>query len=320
MAALVATALIAPALGQDAKPVELKWKFEKDKAFFQTMKTLTSQNMKVMGSDIKQDQSQTFVFSWTPVEEKPDGIWIIRQKIIKVEMNIDIGGNKINYDSSKETGASNPLGDFFKALVDPKSEFTLTLKLDPKDGYKVLKVEGREDFLKRLTSANPQMEPLLKQILSEEALREMSEPSFAPLPGRAVKPKDTWVKESVLKMGPIGTYKNKYTYTYEGPDDKDKSLDRIKMDTDLQYSAPTEQEAASGLPFRIKSADLKASNAKGTVMVNPAKGRVERSESSLDLEGKLIIEIGGQSTEVILKQTQKTTVETTDNDPTAKKS
>jgi hypothetical protein len=58
---------------------ELKWKFEKGKAFYQKMTTTTEQTMKVMNNDVKQTQKQTFYFSWTPVEQKGD-TWILKQK------------------------------------------------------------------------------------------------------------------------------------------------------------------------------------------------------------------------------------------------
>src|SRR5436309_1374456 len=40
--------------------VDLKWKFDKDKTFYQEMTTETKQTMKVMGMDITQNQKQTF--------------------------------------------------------------------------------------------------------------------------------------------------------------------------------------------------------------------------------------------------------------------
>ena len=66
-----------------------------------------------------------------------------------------------------------------KALVG--SEFTLTVSADGK----VTKVDGREDFVKKLTSANPQMGPLLQQILSDDALKQMADPTFAAVPNNA---------------------------------------------------------------------------------------------------------------------------------------
>lgn len=306
VALLFVIGLAYPVSGQDA--VELKWKFDKDKTFFQEMNTTTKQTMKVMGMDITQNHSQTFWFSWTPKEQDKDKNWVIKQKIIGVQMEIEISGNKISYDSRKEAGTGTSLAEFFKALVG--SEFTLTLS--PK--LEVTKIEGREEFLKKLSQTNPMMEPLLKQILGEEALKQMADPAFAAVPEKAVKKGDTWEKKSKMNMGPIGTYESTYKYTYEG---KDGKLDKIKQDTELKYSAPT-ADAGAVLPFKIKSADLKSKEATGTILFDNDKGRVERSELKLKLDGKLTIDIGGNATEVELSQEQTTKVTTHDKDPIGK--
>jgi hypothetical protein len=266
--------------------------------------------MKVMSNDVKQTQNQTFVFSWTPEKQEGDN-WVIKQKIEAVTMDIDIGGSKINYDSTNPTGANNPLGEFFKALVG--AEFTLTLNTKT---MKVDKIEGREKFLADLVKANPQMEPLLKQILSENALKEMAEPTFAVVPDKPVAKGDKWERKSTLDMGPIGKYENTYTFTYEGKDEKEKKLDKIKVDTKLTYKEPAaDAQGAGGLPFKIKSAELKSKDATGTILFNNDKGRVEKSGMKLELSGNLSIEIGGSTTKVELSQTQETTVDTSDDNP-----
>jgi len=224
-------------------------------------------------------------------------------------MDIQIGGNPITYDSTKDT-ASNPLADFFKALVG--AEFKLTLGPD----MKVVKIDGREDFLKKLIPANPQMEPLLKQILSDEALKQMADPAFGVVPGKPVKKGDTWERKSVLNMGPIGSYDSTYKYTDEGAEEKDKNLVRIKVDTKLKYVPPA--ASASGLPFRITEGKLDSKDATGTVVFDTSKGRVASSTQTLKLEGNLKIEIAATTSEVKLSQTQTTNVRTTDDNPIKK--
>ena len=293
--------------------VELKWKFEKGKAFYQKMTTQTDQTMKVMNNDVTQKQRQVFYFSWTPVEQKGD-TWVLKQKIEGVAMDIDIGGSKIQYDSTKESTATNPLGEFFKALVG--AEFTITLDMKK---VEVTKVEGRDKFLGDLVKANPQMKPLLDQILSENALREMAQPTFAAVPNKEVSKGESWTRDSTLDMGPIGKYENVYTYTYDGKDPKDKKLDLIKVDTQLTYKEPGDVAGVGGLPFKIKSAELKSKDATGTVLFDAAKGRVERSSAKMELSGELSIEFGGQTTTVNLSQTQNTDVETSETTQVPKK-
>jgi hypothetical protein len=285
----------------------LVWKFEKDKPFYQKMTTTTKQDMTVMGNKVNQTQTQTFYFSWTPEKQEGDS-WVLKQKIEGVTMEIDIGGNKIPYDSLKDNNANNPLGEFFKALVG--SEFKITVSMPKDKEVTVTKVEGRDEFIKKLGTANPQMQPLLNQILSEKALMEMAAPTFAALPNKEVDLKTdskTWKRTSTLDMGPIGKYENAYTYTFEGKDDK--GLDKIKVETKLTYKEPGEGGGVGALPFRIKKAKLESKPSTGLILYNPDAGRIEKSTMKLELEGELDIEIGGQTTTVKLSQTQDTVVE-----------
>jgi hypothetical protein len=308
----VAALLVVAGLGVSvrAQDVDLKWKFEKGKTFYQELTTDTKQKMTVMGMEIPQNQKQTFYFSWTPVEEK-DGNWIIKQKIIGLKMDIQVGTTPISYDSTKDATAANPLSDFFKNLVG--AEFTLTIDKN----MKVTKVEGRDEFLKKLSGTNQQMEPLLKQILSDDALKQMADPAFAIVPGKPVKKGETWTRNSKLTMGPIGTYDTTYKYTFDGTDPKDKNLAVIKIATDLKYSPPA-AGAATGLPFKILSADLKSKDGIGTAQFDAQKGRLASLNMSLKLEGKLTIDIQGMNSEVQLNQEQTTQVKTTDENPVAK--
>ena len=96
---LVAFALpffIAPVFGQDntSKAEKMEWRFEAGKAFYQKMETVTEQTMLVMGSSIKQKQTQTFYFKWEPKEKKGED-WLVKQKIDAVVMEIEIGGQQL---------------------------------------------------------------------------------------------------------------------------------------------------------------------------------------------------------------------------------
>jgi hypothetical protein len=291
----------APATGEK---VDLRFKFEKDKPFYQEMTTKTTQDMKVMGMDVKQSQDQTFYFSWTLKDEDKDKNMVVVQRIEGVKLTINIAGNPITFDSTNPTSSSTALAEFFKALVG--SEFKLTLDKD----YKVIKIEGRDDFLKKLTQANQQMEPLLKRILSEEAMKQMADPTFGLLPPNAVAKNETWERKTSLNLGPIGSYDSDLKYTFEGKDEKNADLAKIRVDTTLTYKPPA--DGGDQLPFKIKDAKLTSKNAKGEVLFDIKKGRLDRSSQSLELEGQLDIEIGGMAQKVDLKQKQETTITTSD--------
>ena len=308
---LLLAALAGPALGQEAT---LEWKFTKDKPFYQTMTTTTTQNMKVTGTAVEQKQDQTFYFEWKPTKiDKDKNTVTLEQKIIGLKMNIDIGGSKISYDSSAKganPNQANPLNKFFEALNDA----AFTIVLDTKE-MKVTSIEGHEKFVAKLTEANPQMKPLLEKILSKDALKDMAEPMFAALPGKKVKKNETWPRKSTLDMGPIGKYETNYTYTYEGQD-KDKN-EKIGVKTELKYTPP-DANAAANLPFKIREATLEAKDSTGTIVYDPKAGWVKSSEMTMKLSGKLNIEIGNQTTPVDLTQDQTTKISTSADNPLKK--
>lgn len=285
------------------------WKFELNVPFYQEMYTKTVQSMKVMGQDVNQVQEQTFYFKWTPIKQEAEK-WTLKQTIEGVKMKIDVAGNPISFDSTTPPapggGPNSALSEFFKALVG--SEFTILLNTKTN---KVEKVEGRDAFISKLAAANQQMEPLLKKILPEDALKQMADPTFGIIPEGPKKKDDTWTSTSTLALGPIGTYENKHTYKYVGTDEKAKA-EKIEVDTQLTYKAPTGEDA--GLPFKIKSADLKTADKQtpGVILFDTEKGRLVSSETKLNLKGSISIEIGTTNTTVELQQEQETKVKTSD--------
>jgi hypothetical protein len=276
------------------------WKFVPGRPIRQEMVTDTQQKMVVAGQTIEQTQKQTFIFVSTPEKKLPDGTWLIRQKIEAIRMSIDIGGNKVEYDSAKK-GEANPLAEFFDALLTVE----FRMRLDAERG--IVGVEGREEFVEKLAKASPQMKPLLQTILTDEALKEMGAQTFA-APPPTLKVGEAWERASRLELGPIGTYAGKYRYT---PIKSQGSMQTYRLDTvDFRYHPP--QGDFEGLPFKIKAADLRAETTHGEIQYNLARGRVERITHRLSLNGTMNIEIGGQVTEVKLEQMQTTTCRSLD--------
>jgi len=289
--------------GQD----KITWKvFEKDaKPFYQTVETDTTQELKVQEMTFKQQQKQTFLMEWTPKGEK-DGNITVEQRIVGVKMKLDIGGNKIEYDTTDESTAKNPMTQFFKALE--KAKFTLTI--DAKD-HKVKKVEGLKELVEDLTKVNKSFEPVLKQILSEETVKTLAEPVFGMLPPDGAIPKDNkWEgKETVLSMGPLGKYTTVNKYTVDPEEKKDL---KVKVETTLTYQPPEGGADKGGLPFTIKGGKLTTQKSSGTILFNKEKGRIDSSDLHVELSGNLKVSISSTETDVALYQKQDVKVRTFD--------
>lgn len=307
VAAVLAVALGAAAAAQDKSRFELK--LEKDKAFYQMMKTEVTQVIKVQNQDLTQKQDSTFYFKWTP--EKQDGDkWTLKQKLEGLKMSIDISGNPITYDSKNKdqpgAGGNPGLMDFFKNLEG--AEFGVTF--NTKD-WKVEKVDGKDELTKKLGQGNSQMDSLLKKILTDDALKQMADPTLGMIPDAPKAQKESWEKKQTLNMGPIGSYEVTYKYTYAGKDMTRKELDRVDVTTSLTYKPPTEN--TDGLLFKIKDGKITSKDPEAGqqsyFLYNPATGRIVDAKIYLKLRGDLTVTIGGTDSKVELDQTQVTTIE-----------
>jgi Family of unknown function (DUF6263) len=301
LAALTATA--APVPPDDASG--LRAKFEKGRTFYQEMTCHTAQTMNVLGQEIKQTQTQTYVTSWTP--EKQDGDrWLLKQKIEAVKMEIEIGGNTITYDSTKPKAKKEPIDNLLGALVG--SEFRVTLD----NGFNVLKLEGREKLIKKLVADGPEMEAMLRGILSEDALKETANPMLVAAPRRKLDKGDYWVSEKSQDLGPIGRWTGRWQYLHAG---KEGKLIKLKLEA-IKYEFQPKKDAVAGeLPFAITASDFKTKNSTGVILFDPEKGRLHSAEMNMDLEGNMTVTIGGEESRIHLVQTQKTTWKASDSYP-----
>ncbi len=288
---------VAPPLATKEPAVVLRWRFEKDQPFEQELTTTTSQDMTIQDNKVNQTQAQTFYFRWTPFREAR-GDWLLQEKILGVKMDLDIGGNKIQFDSSKGDDKAGPLSEFYKGLVG--SELWVTLDMDAK----VSKVEGGEELAKKLSADNPSIAEHVRQVLSDDALRQMAEMGFAALPTEPVKPGDSWTRKSTTNMV-AGRIQTTTKYTYLGREGK---LDKIAVEGTGKLLEPVKDEK---LPFKITKTKLRIDEV-GTLLFDRDKGRVASLELTQTLAGKLTLIIGGQETEAELAQVQKVVLKTTD--------
>ena len=298
----------------DASKLKFEPKFELNKPFFQSVSTDVDQTVKVQGgNDLKLKHQQTFFFKWLPIKQDGDK-WTVKLTIEGIKLKVDVANNPVNYDStSDQPNANNPgLNDFFKNLLG--SEFTVMYG----KGMVVEKVEGQDALLKNLGAANQQMEQLLKKILTNEALKEMSDPMAGLTPPAEKGVGEKWDKTTSLKLGPIGDYERKLSFEYKGKDPEQKDLERVEVKAALTYKPPTTE--VDGLLFRIKSGDLTTQNPKaGTYLFDAKTGFLKKADLSVTMTGTLNVAIGTTETTVTLNQTQSTTVMTQDKSFVAEK-
>jgi hypothetical protein len=297
------SAPLVPVMPRADEAVDLRWKFTANKPFYVQIDTKTDRTMNVAGMDVAMKQLQTFYLRLTPEKRDKNGNWVLGLEFAGIRMSVDIGGNKIDYDSTKPQ-AGNPAPGFFMLQ---KQRFKMHLAPD----MTISRVDGAQDFIRKNAAKNPQLEALLQSILSLNALKRSFEPVFAPIPQKRVIMGESWRRVSDLDLGPIGTYRTASKFTYEGTEG---TLEKIKVESRVTYSPPMNN---GNLPFKIVGGGLNSppKALPGEILFDRALGRVVTASIPTKLEGALTIDIGGLETLVNLKQLQTITVTVTDKNP-----
>lgn len=290
-------------------PIELKWKLVAGQSFYQEITTETEQKMKIQAMEVAQKQRQTFWLKWTPAKED-DKTWTLEQEILGVKMDLNIGGRQISictWDVDVRA-TPDPVTNLCKSLVGAKFMFTIN-----KADMRVQKIDGREAFVEKAVKADGQLKHLLEAMLSEDTFKQWAEPLLGVIPaGGTVPNHKKWSRKTMLNLGPIGSYAADSTYAYEGANRE--NLLEIRETVKMTYQPPKDK-GPNKMGFRIVQADLKTTEGNGAIFFDRDKGRVERSTTTLKLEGSLTIEIGGTNTQVDIWQAQKMTVKVTDKNP-----
>ena len=272
--------------------VALRLKFEKGKDFYVETVT-TAKQKKVM------DHEQTYVHHWQPERMLENGDWIVRVRAVRIIMKTDIGGNRINYDSSNPP-ARSPGFDFFESLL--KAEFTIIVQ--PDGGIR--KVEGGDKLLQEIARAPSGTSSLMQSVLSEDVLKTRFAPT-AYLPAVAVASGATWTRKETLDLGPIGRYVTTYNYTYHAAGGCGHE---IRFKSSSKYTPPGKDDAR--LPFVIKSAELNYELGDGKIVFDAERGRLRELSHTMRLTGTMLIEMRNQETRVLIELTQTVRVRTMD--------
>jgi len=268
-ALLVFGGLTFPAYGQ----VKMEWKFnEGDKFYVEDVSTM-KQKIEFMGKGFDQTLKTTMVTSYTVKKKNTDNV-VLEQKIEGVDV--------------KSMGGLG--GDMDKMMEKLKgAKFTITLTKDPRQGLKVTKFEGYEDFIKSLTEGNEEAGKFIKLMLTEDVLKKSSEEAFGFLPTEPVEKDKGWKRESTIPFGPLGSFKAVNDYTYKGKED---SLDKIALKAQLTYSPPKGDAGFGGL-FKIVKGNLKSEGARGTLLFDSDKGRLSKYSMAMVFRGSLTMDIMG---------------------------
>lgn len=274
LAVLLMTPLFA------AGQTELRWKFKPNDFFVLETVSHVQQTVKTSTLEHKPDVTYKTRTRYTVLQAGPNETVL--------EMKIE------GYAATLPTGKPMPT-----AVRNELKDATLRLKLDA--GQQVVAVEGYTEFLEKATGGDTNLNNAMQMMLSEESLRRVAQQTFAYLPGKPVKPGDTWERPLTVPLGPLGAFEVTNTYTLEQPEKVNNRLcQRIGVSSKVKYVAPKNLN----LPFTIQSGAFTATEGKGTIWFDATAGELLRSELKLSLQGTLKVETQGKAGTIELKQQQ----------------
>lgn len=279
--ALVALA-IALLAREAAAATEIRWKLAKGEVlrYRMTADQRSSQDLG-RGDPFETMQKSTIVWRLAVQEVDPAGNARIlcRFEAVAIDMDQMMIGH-VAWDSSKKEDlarAEHPVVKPFAQLVG--KEFNFGLKADGS----VTDVRGYDDVRNAVLDGvkdNPLAQAALSSGFGDEAMRASLERAFAIVPEKPVEKGATWARASAQKIPLLGTVRYAAEYTLAELDSAGRA--RIAAKTALAVAEPAAAETSGDLAQRVE-VEWKGGSGEGTIVFACAAGRLERSETKVEM-------------------------------------
>ncbi len=233
-AAATSLLLLLPARADDAVEIKQRWVAGKAYSFTQTMQQ--ESELELAGNKMTQKLDSTTDFSVKVTSDS--GKKKVTMRYDHMAMDMDMGPQKMKYDSAKPEDAGSPLGGTFGLLIG--KEFRIVV--DEKD--QLQDIENWDDIASALKGAGPAAMGITK----DSILQLMKQGMLQTYPGHPVKPGDQWQMDTTVdlpqmgKIAIIGTHTLKSVETHDG-------ARSAQIVTDAKMSInPSDKPAAEGAP------------------------------------------------------------------------
>lgn len=253
-----------------------------------TQETKVHQKLTLGEMEIETKVDQKVVATTTAGKRGADGSIEVVSKIDSLTAAFLLpGGVELEFDSTKKVEPQGTAFDFLLDVMMAVSKMETTMVHDKDNLVKSVKL--KRDEVDKLDGA---AKALVKDQLNEKYLAKAVNQEFNQLPEKAVRLGDTWKRTRTARLGGGQTFTFKSTYKYEGPIKQDgKTLQKISFQvTDVAY----DQDAAADSPAKVTASELKSNDSAGTLLFDPATGRIALNHQKLHITGSMTLEIGGK--------------------------
>jgi hypothetical protein len=272
---------------QPTGPMDLRLNWPLHRHGIQSFDMKITQEMTVPGMPQPMTQVMTMGqdTSLTVTKELPGGGREVEMQYLRTKMGMAMAGKTmLDYDSAKKSPKDgDATATAFANMVGAKIQFILDA------GDKVESVQGVEDLQNRMASLTKN-DPsgTMKAMFNADALKQMMDQA-ANLPGKAVKPGDSWPVHHEYPMGAMGTMVSDFTFTLNGWELRHgRWCARIAMEGTLS-TRPGDDAAQADSPMKGMKITVTDGTASGETWFDEDMGMF--TDTTLNLDMKLAITI-----------------------------
>jgi hypothetical protein len=213
---------------------------------------------------MKQNTTMGQEFAFHVVKERPGGGRELEMQIGDIEMSVSAGGRDvIAFDSKGEAvgDVENPVASAFRQMVGAKIKYLTDAS------NRVEKIEGWQELVDALSSKlQGPSRSMVASMFKEEYFKQMAE--FGQnLPGRSVRPGESWPVKTDVVMGPMGTATLDLIYTFKGWEQRQNKRLALLVFSGTISSKPAQGGGAMGMTMSIENGTIS-----GKSWFDPAEG------------------------------------------------
>lgn len=247
--------------------------------------TIITQVMTINGSDIETNVEQLTQISEEVGKRDANGNVPVKQKFDVFRMQLGLpGGVNVNFDSAKPDEAKSEIPQLQQVLDLLKktavAKWTVNYNAD-----------SRVESVKYDGDPFADFDDKLKQEADPERAKHRANQIFDRLPGKVVKPGESWKRTEKDHIGSGQTLEFEHEFTYEGPVDvAGKKLHKVNQKT---LTVKYDMQGNNG-PAQVTGSDLKIESSSGHMLYDPERGMLVHFESKVRIDGTLKLKVAGQ--------------------------
>ncbi len=253
----------------------LQWKFKAGDKINYVLEQGGDINVNASGVEFDVMLNQTMDTTWNVASVAADGTADIGLTVDRLQlmMNTPFTG-EFKYDSKDgkegEGQVWQMIGPYVKNIIGEQ----ISLKMKPTG--EVLEVKLPDKLVEALSSGRGgggggARSMMMGGGFGAETVKELIGQAIVRLPAEAVADNATWQANYETKMGPIGTQKSTFNYSYQGMQKKAaKELAKIGLSTELTFEPAQNEE----LDMEMEMTEQSGS---GSVLFDPEAGRTVES-------------------------------------------